>query len=118
MSNVTRLYPGWYYQDYLRKARVDVPLLEWCFRHGLEPFTVECDQANDVPGCGAPRRTTIPFLFEGCVGLVAPACPCGNRYGPFEMRALDGVTRLPSVPPPKTRWRKRRPKVIKLSSRR
>lgn len=114
-ATVTTLDPRWYYQDDLRRARVDVSLATWCATHGLEPFSVVCDRSPHGPGCGAERRTTIPFRLGGCVGLVAPRCACGNPFGPFETRALDGSLSLPAAPKrEKPRWKRRRPKVIAL----
>lgn len=49
----------------------------WTKRFGVVPFEHPCQ------GCGATRRTSIPFARGTIRGLVAPACPCGEAFAPY-----------------------------------
>jgi len=52
----------------------DLPLEYWCKKYNLEVQEIEC------PNCGLIQKTTIPFISQENVGLMAPLHDCGPDW--------------------------------------
>ncbi len=61
----------------------DVPLKIWCKTHNLKVKEFECRN------CGIKQETTIPFISQECIGLMAPLHECGPQYQAGTMVARD-----------------------------
>jgi hypothetical protein len=62
----------------------DVSVEVWCKKHDIKVKNLEC------PKCGFIQETTIPFITQECVGLMAPLHECGKQY-----QAATSVSRDP-----------------------
>lgn len=61
----------------------DVTPEYWCERNGIEIKSLVC------PRCGLVQKTTIPYLAQECVGLLAPKHACGSDFQASTMVARD-----------------------------